>query len=250
MTTDLLFVAWQDAESRRIVPIGRVVQLQGGFQFAYVNAVLEAQSLGFEPLLSFPKLDEVYESRALPPLLSNRLMPHGRPEFSVHLEELGLSAEHAAPFTVLARSGGRRTTDRLEVFAPPTRADRGYEGLFLARGVRHVPGSEEALAKLSARSSLFVMADLQNEVNPFALVLRDSSKHLLGYVPDYLANELAAAGASPAVLNVGVERVNLAPAPVHHRLLCRFHVPADVGEKLFRGAGYRPVSPKASQTAA
>jgi hypothetical protein len=250
MAPNLLFLAWQDAESRRIVPIARLLEQGGRYQFAYINAVVEARALGFEPLLSFPRLDEVYESSELPPLLSNRLMPRGRPEFASYLGELGLSADHAEPFTVLARSGGRRTTDRLEVFAPPAKTERGYEGLFLARGVRHVPGSEEALTELRAGNSLFVMADLQNDANPAALVLRDPGKRLLGYVPDYLANEIATSGTPAASLQVGVERVNLPPAPVHHRLLCRFRLPEDVGDKLFRGESFRSISTQAWATAA
>jgi hypothetical protein len=250
MTRNLLFVTWQDAESRRIVPIGRLLQRAKGYEFAYVNAVAEARKLGFEPLLTFPDLNEVYESVDLPPILSNRLMPSGRPEFSAYLAELGLSLEHAEPFSVLSRSGGRRATDRLEVFAPPDKTEHGYEGLFLMRGVRHVPGSEAALSELAAESRLFVMADFQNEANPHALALRDAAKRLLGYVPDYLANELASADAHPSLMEIRVERLNLPPAPVQHRLLCRFCVPDPIGDRLFRGESFRPVSQKATASAA
>lgn len=250
-TRDLLFVAWQDAESRRIVPIGRLLRRDGRYEFAYVNAVSDARALGFEALLTYPDLEEVYESRDLPPLFSNRLLPKRRPELAEYLGELGLSVEQGEPFTVLSRSGGRRTTDRLEVFAPPEQMNDGnYQGLFLARGVRHVPGSEAALAQLGAASPLFVMADVQNSTNSAALALRDGAQHLLGYVPDYLANELVTAGASPALLQVTAERINLPPAPVHHRLLCRFRMPGKVGGTLFRGEGYQPLSPKAAATAA
>ena len=81
-TRDLLFVAWQDAESRRIVPIGRLLRRDGRYEFAYVNAVSDARALGFEALLTYPDLEEVYESRDLPPLFSNRLLPKRRPELA------------------------------------------------------------------------------------------------------------------------------------------------------------------------
>lgn len=246
----LLFVAWQDPESRQILPIGRLLRQGQTYEFSYIQAVEEAKQLGFEPLLTFPDLNEVYRSDELPPLFSNRLMPKSRPEFARYLSELGLSVGAAEPFTVLSRSGGRRATDRLEVFSPPAERESLYEGVFLLRGVRHVPHSEEALAHLPAQSCLFVMADVQNPANSAALALRDEEKRLLGYVPDYLASELGAAGAKPSCLCVTVLKVNPPPAAVHQRVLCQYQCPQDVGGILFRGSRYQPISKRATDIAA
>ncbi len=69
-------------------------------------AVREATDLGFQPLLSFPELSTVYITSELPPLFTNRLMPKSRPDFPGYITELGLTAEQAEPFAVLARSEG------------------------------------------------------------------------------------------------------------------------------------------------
>jgi hypothetical protein len=246
----VLFVAWQEPVSRNILPIGRLLKHGEEYEFAYINAVEEAMRLGFEPLLTFPDRDGVYITDELPPLMTNRLMPRTRPDYTGYLAELGLSAENAEPFAVLARSGGRRETDSLEVFSAPLLCVEGYEGYFLARGVRHLPESESALLSQKAGDRLYVMADVQNEANPAALLLRTASKHCVGYVPDHLANELNDAGADLTAVKVTVARVNLPPAPMLHRLLCHFSCPSTLGAQLYRGPRYQPVSARATRSAA
>ncbi len=238
---NLLYVAWQASESRRILPVARLLRTGDGYEFTYIGAVNEARKLGFLPLVTFPELGEVYRCAELPPLFSNRVMSPSRPDFRRHLAEFALSSEDGEPFTVLARSGGRRTTDKLEVFAPPAPLATGAEGLFLARGVRHVAGSEEALQDLVPGATLGVLAEPNNDVNPAALLLQDARGRTLGYVPDYLANELARVGGSPELLQVTVVKVNPAPAPVHHRLLCKYVWTGDSEHRLFAGDEYQPL---------
>jgi hypothetical protein len=84
------------------------------------------RSLALSPC-SFPSLEGVYRSSFLLSLFSNRVMNHSREEYDEYVADLGLSPDQAEPFTVLARSGGRRSTDKLEVFAPPTVTSRGVE---------------------------------------------------------------------------------------------------------------------------
>lgn len=118
--------------SRRILPVARLLEHNGGYEFAYINAVEEATRLGFNALMSFPELDAVYHATDLPLLFTDRLMPKSRPDFTGYITELGLTAEQAEPFAVLARSEGRRATDSLEIFSGPLPCDDGYEGFFLA----------------------------------------------------------------------------------------------------------------------
>jgi hypothetical protein len=247
---EVLFVAWQEPDSRRILPIARLLKHHGDYEFAYINAVEEATRLGFKPLLSFPELGTVYNATELPPLFTNRLMPKSRPAFSGYITELGLTAEQAEPFAVLARSEGRRATDSLEIFSGPLPCADGYEGFFLARGVRHLPDCEEALKSVAPGDRLYVMADVQNDSNPGALLLRTASKHVVGYFPDHLANELHEARADLSTVRVTVSRVNPPPAPTVHRLLCHFTCPSELGTQLYRGPRYHPLSSRATQFAA
>lgn len=240
--SQLLFVAWQDAASGQIIPVGRLLRLEQGYEFAYIASVRKAEALGFAPLVTFPELASVYRSAQLPPLFSNRLMSASRRDFAEHLQRLGMSESEAEPFTILARSAGRRETDKLEVFAPPQVVGDIAEGVFLVRGLRHIPGAEAAAEQLQQGARLFVMVDVQNEVNPAALALRTERRELLGYVPDYLARELANHDLPGSLLQVEVKQVNPAPAPVHHRLLCQFKYSQQGGPELFTGADYQPVS--------
>lgn len=243
----VLFVAWQDPETRRILPVARVVtRPETGYEFAYIEAVSEAQAFGFLPLLSFPELPQVYRSRELWPLLHNRLLQSSRPDYADYLEQLGLAASYAEPFTVLGRSGGRRATDKLELFSPPTATTQGrLSCVVLARGVRHLSGAEEAIAYLQTGDRLHVLVDPTNQYNPRALKLchRDA---VVGYLPDYLASELSC---DPAQIETFVRKVNLPPAPVHHRLLLEVTFPA-TDPLPFSGGKYRPLSAEASALAA
>jgi hypothetical protein len=122
---------------------------------------------------------------------------------------------------VLGRTNGRRATDRVETILVPVPDALGrYRTHFFLRGVSHSPGAEEMIAKLDPDELLTLVEDASNDYNRRARQLH-ARGHQLGYVPDYLVNDLDAlesAGVVPAVFG---ERVNLRPQPAHYRLLCR-----------------------------
>lgn len=244
-----VFLAWQCSESRRIMPIGRLVSLgEQGYEFSYIRAVSQAQELGFQALVAFPELNVIYRSAQLPALFSNRVMPMSRPDYPAFVSELGL-APGARAIDVLGRSGGRRTTDELEIFNTPTKLDGGLQEMhFLARGVRHIPGAENTITTLNPGDQLLVLRDEQNPHAPHARLLRTSDTKLVGFLPDYLALELTTAAVEPTALVVTVEKANLAPTPVHHRLLCKAQLPSK--HVLFAGDEYLPLVSGATPVAA
>jgi hypothetical protein len=229
--------------------VGRLVSLDSGrYEFSYIRAVIEAQQCGFCPLVSFPELNVVYRSAQLPALFSNRVMPKARPDYPEFVTELGLLLD-VSPLELMGRSGGRRVTDDLEVFSPPSRGTSGELGQFiLVRGVRHVPHAEEAILSLQAGERLLVLRDEQNPHAPHARLLRTDGKELVGYLPDYLAIELNQLGLNSAELTVTVERINPEPSPVSHRVLCRVDFPSDW--RLFAGERYQPLAEGATLVAA
>jgi hypothetical protein len=179
-------------------------------------------------------------------LLHNRLLQPSRPDYSEHLTQLGLDTLSAEPFTVLGRSGGRRTTDKLELFSPPTPTEDGrLRCVVFARGVRHVPGADEAIAGLQADTQLQAVADINNPYNPKALKIRHGDA-FVGYLPDYLASELSC---EPETIEVVVHKVNVPPASVHQRLLLQITLPS-ADPAPFSGERYRPLSAAASRVAA
>jgi len=247
---NFVFLAWQCSASRRILPVGRLLKLESGeHEFVYIRAVEKAQQMGFVPPLSLPHLDEVVRSAELPPLFKNRVMPVSRPDYPAFVRELGLSSA-VDPLQLMGRSGGRRVTDEFEVFSPPVDLPNGKSEMYvLVRGVRHVKGAEEAIAGLVPGQRLLVLRDEQNPHALHAKLLRTDGTELVGYLPDYLAQELDGPG-KPSLkeLFVTVEKVNPPPAPVHHRLLCRVEFPTT--DSLFKGTDYAPIGIGATSVAA
>src|SRR5262249_50637405 len=139
--TRTLFLTWQDPASRRWFPIGRLLSNSRKFMFVYTRGVLQAVKAGnFQPLAAFPDLNKVYTANELFPLFSNRLLPTSRPDYGNYLRWLGVSDLETDPVVILARSGGERATDTLQIHPCPEKLDNGsYTLLFLMHGIGHMP---------------------------------------------------------------------------------------------------------------
>lgn len=223
-----LFVSWRDPDSGSIHPVGRLIRRidsEGeSFSFAYLK--LAEQLEGFATLPGLPELHTRYDSDHLFPVFANRVMPRTRPEFDALAARVDLTGD-ADPFEVLARSGGRRATDRIEVFMAPERTASGDSSvLFFARGLRHLDGAMDAVSELHSGDELTLADDPTNAHNPRAVVLRVSDGRQVGWVPDYLVehvHELRQLNAAEP--NASVEHVNEPSVPSHMRLLCRLEAP-------------------------
>ncbi|HYZ85383.1 MAG TPA: HIRAN domain-containing protein [Bryobacteraceae bacterium] len=245
-----IFLAWQDPQKRRWYPIGRLSSNGRRFVFVYTNGALDAQQTGgFVPLAAFPDLGRVYQSDSLFPLFSNRLLPLSRPDYPLFLDWLNVTRANANPLALLARSGGQRATDTLEVFPYPEElADGVYETCFFLHGLSHMPADAvQRASALAPGERLLVMWDFQNPHDPDALALRTAETypgdiHVIGYCPRFLRGEilkLMTSGDNPP--EVTVERVNPTPAPVQFRVLCRLRMRWAAGFKPFGGTEYQPI---------
>jgi hypothetical protein len=245
-----LFVAWQDPERRSIEPVASlatVVDRDGRHQyrFAYLRRARELD--GFEPFTAFPDLSVDYYSDELFPFFANRLMARSRTDYEAMLSLLDLSVE-AEPFEVLARSGGRRATDQIEVFPEPTRDENGRATcIFFVRGLRYFEGSEDVAEELKVNEEMRILTDHHNPVNRWAVLVaqpRNGDLKLLGYVPDYLAShtQRMLSECGPALVQVTVEHVNVRETPRHMRVLCRMTSCWPPGYEPFDDPGYRAIS--------
>jgi hypothetical protein len=218
-----LIVTWKSDVSKGILPVAELIirVVDPHYRFGYLEGAREAQRWGFQPFLAFPSLQARYESKALFPFFANRVLPTTRPDYLESLNAVGLDARNVSVAEILGRTNGRRATDRIEtILVPIPDAEGRYRTRFLLRGVNHTPGAEEVIAKLDPDEPLTLVEDTSNEYNPRARRLH-ARGHKLGYVPDYLIEDLDAiehAGVVPAVFG---ERVNLPPHAAHYRLLCR-----------------------------
>lgn len=254
----VLFVAWQNPEKRGIRVVGRLRKiLVGGksrYEFAYVKGALDAHTeYGFRPFLAFPELQDAYYSDTLFPFFTNRVLRSTRRDYPAYIEDLGLTLEDATPERILARSGGKRMTDQVEIFAPPQRDPESDldEMFFLLRGLRYMPaGTEERIARLAPGDRLCCMLDFQNPQNQCAVALRTGDNHLLGYMPDYLVEDVTRLRERDEPLTVLVDRVNPPPAPQGHRLLCRLQARWPADHKPFSDERFQPIVPMPEDTSA
>jgi hypothetical protein len=115
-----LFLAWQDTHSRSWFTIGKLTYDGKKYRFVYTQGAKEAQNIcDFQPLYSFPDLEQVYTSIHLFPVFSNRLMSPSRPDYAKFLKWLNIPEQEDDHLAILARSGGERETDNLAVFPYP-----------------------------------------------------------------------------------------------------------------------------------
>lgn len=248
--TKKLFLAWQDPVSRRWFTIGRLTFDGGLYRFTYTQGVHEAQrESGFQPLQMFPDFHAEYESDELFPLFSNRLMPRSRPDYAEFVQWLSLAEHDHEPMALLARSGGARVTDTLEVFPCPERDASGqYQVHFFVHGLSHMPPSSiERASRLQPGETLLLLQDFQNPRDPRALMMRTaesmpSDMHLMGYCPRYLLDDaLNLLEKDCRLAQVTVERVNPPPVPAQFRLLCRMTMNWVNGFEPFSSAAYQPL---------
>ena len=218
-----LFVAWQSpAPSRSWFPIGRLdAENNQTFLFRYTQGALDAQKeSGFEPLLSFPKFNNRYESNELFPIFKNRVLDANRKDFAEYLSWLDLDPAHADPIEILGLTGGERQTDSLEVFPKIIkRADRSFSCRFFLHGLRHV--SEPARAKanqLITGSPLQIAVELNNPTG-LAIQLQTVDCYMIGWAPRYLVRDLIAVINVHPDVSASIVRVNEFGSPLARRIL-------------------------------
>ncbi len=136
---------------------------------------------------------------------------------------LGLTRAEATPIELLARSGGQSAHDTLQVVPAPTVAEGTFRVQFLASGVSHAqqedPKVERIIARLAPGTQLDLVDDLTNDFNPKAMLISHKG-HSLGWLPDYMVEEVRDARARSERVEVTVEHANGSGAPWHLRLLC------------------------------
>ncbi len=255
-----LFVAWQQPKSRRYFPVGRLGLAANAdsddiarYEFAYIRGALDAVKEGFQPFLAFPDLNRVYRSEDLPPFFANRVMPRSRPDFANAVAWLGLDPSTADEMTILARNGGVRATDSLELFPRPLldATTACYQTWFLAHGLRYLhPSAHKRIAMLTTDDRLYILPDVQNPADSLALALRSDDRVFVGYVPRYLLEDtwqlLQECGWD--VVKVFVDQLNPSPAPLQQRLLCRLEACWPDGFVPFAGPTYQPISAEQKAT--
>ncbi len=218
-----LFVACQNPTSRSWYPVGKLTRVNDEYCFNYTKGLSKLPD--FRAFGRLTDLRAQYRSKVLFPLFANRILPKNRPEHEEYVSWLALDVGDHNALDELARTGGRRATDAIELIPCPEPNDAGeYETLFFCRGLRHLTDDTRArVSQLNSGDRLFILRDVQNSVDPSALLMRTGEPvSVVGYAPAYLSAEFEQLIEinGPNAIRVTVERVN-ADAPMQYRLLCR-----------------------------
>ncbi|MFP5309592.1 MAG: hypothetical protein ACLGIR_08440 [Actinomycetes bacterium] len=217
-------VVWQHPSSRAFYVVGDLTIEQGddgtiaSSRYVYRS---EARTVpGFEPFVAFPDLGRDYASDGLLSMFDNRVMSPRRSDFPRYASALGLSPDGADPVELLARSGGGRATDTVQLVPEPERHDDGSESrLFLVSGVRHKDPEGKLTGALTEGDELIMRDEPDNEWSPRAVLLAGDGEPF-GYVPNYLLDYLHKAR-DAAPVRIMVEHVNGPEVPPHLRVLAR-----------------------------
>ncbi len=197
-----LFLGWQftaKGDSRscpmgKWYPLGRLDEDSGDplYRFRFINGAVRAQEDRiFVTKMVFPKLDGDYRSRELFAVFRNRVINESRPERPRYLRLLGLD-EKADPFEIMAISGGVKMTDYFITFP---KLERDAEGWFACRFFLRVNDSVnqpslKRVADLKPDEPLLVSLELNHPTVGAAVQMLTEDYHMIGWGPDYLANEL------------------------------------------------------------
>lgn len=156
------------------------------------------------------------------------------------LDDLGHTL-HA--FELLARSNGRRETDRFELFAPPVIQNNVASFYFFTRGVRYL--AREFQKKWETEDPIGPpQAKLEpcNKVDGFAVQLTSPDHFPMGYVPQYYSQTIFELLLSRQMAEFAVFRRNPPPAPTRERLLIKASLQVPQGWVFDDSQDFRSIS--------
>ncbi|SFV71548.1 hypothetical protein MNB_SV-13-223 [hydrothermal vent metagenome] len=218
-----LILSWKNPYNNKRVPIGRLYFKDDYYCFRYTKGALNEKE--FRPFDSMDRLDRVYQSKELFPMFKNRLLQKSRPEYKEYLGWLNIKTDSIHPMEELALTGGVRATDSFELYPLPQEKEGNYVVSFFSRGIRHLAKSyNQRIEGLGENRKLYLMRDIQNKLDGYALVLRtDNPIELVGYCPSFYTKDfnrlIENNGANDIFLRVVKNNLD---APSQLKLLCEF----------------------------
>lgn len=215
-----LLLIWQNPSSRVFRRVGELVELADDmFTFRYLDSARDDDA--FQPLAQFPDLDRVYGPGLLPSFFRNRVMSRHRDSYNEYLRWIGLDASPDTPVEVLLRTGGSRATDTFHVVDDLRQTPDGLlVSRFFVSGIRYLAEADGALAQVVEGQRLQLRPAPENAFNNRAMLVAVIDGTPVGYVPEWLLDDLHELRTRASSLSITAERINL-DAPSHLKLLCR-----------------------------
>lgn len=219
-------VVWQNVQTRQFVHVGWLEFTGSEFTFSYTaDARLDPD---FEPFPAFSRFGGTYTSTELFSFFADRLVSTARAEYDELVAALGLTRQIATPVELLTRSWGTTPHDTIQVVPEPFEDAEGNQvRLFLVSGLRHVERDVKRVtarvARLREGRHLELCDEPDNSYNPRAIALQSDGRGV-GWIPDYLLDEVHKQREAGYQVSVFVEKANGPETPWHLRLLCRVEV--------------------------
>nr|VFJ71190.1 MAG: HIRAN domain-containing protein [Candidatus Kentron sp. FW] len=219
---NVLYVGWQNPETRRWYTIGCLVKRNERYQFNYTKGALDASKASpssFQYLERMKDPDKTYYSDKLFPLFANRLLNKSRPEYPEYLTWMSVD-EDTGELELLARSGGRRATDQFCIYPKVEPNEKGEIVLyFFSHGIRYLKNTEQEKIEHLKPGDTLQLTPENNDHDSYALSLETESSVRIGYCPRYLNQGLRRISGQ-SLISLVVEKVN-PDAPLQFRLLCK-----------------------------
>lgn len=220
--TNSVYVAWQAPDTRDWHVVGNLQERNSGYVFKYTKGALK--STKFTKFSGMTDVRETYVSEELFPLFKNRLLSPRRPEYPSFIKWLGFEEDSVNPIDILARSGGLRSTDQLQIFKKIEVDPEGkFEHFFFLHGLSYLNSmANDRVSELKPGQILRLCLDLQNEYDGDAVVVRaDKPAEIVGYCPRYLSNDIKKMLLNDSKsITLTVEKIS-DDAPHNYRLLCK-----------------------------
>lgn len=192
---DYIYLVWKDYKNRQRYIVGELSK-NGKYEFKYrINDLDTVIEKGFEPLIAFPNIKEVYESHDIFPAFSSRLPDRRRKDVKEILAKYKLEKYDA--FELLKKSGGKLPTDSFEFIDPIFLDEANIEREFYVAGVRHhdyCNGKDKNLRfKVEINEKLVLEKDQNNKYDRFAVKVMNIENKVLGFVPVFFSKEISEA---------------------------------------------------------
>jgi len=237
-----LVLSWKNSTTHMWTPVGKLKYQNNHYVFQYTKGALSSKE--FKPFEKMDNLTKIYESEELFPLFKNRLLQKSRPEYSEYLEWLDIKETEMHPMEELALTGGVRATDSLQLFPIPMESNGYYEVKFFSHGIRYLaPSYIERANQLSNGDKLYLMKDIQNNHDEYALTLRtEDPPELVGYCPKNYVKDFNNLIEENGAANIEVSVIkNNTTAPSQLKLLCKFKAKWYEGFSPFSDEDFQPI---------
>ncbi|WP_330924886.1 HIRAN domain-containing protein [Candidatus Sororendozoicomonas aggregata] len=219
-----VYLAWQSSDTRIWHVVGLLKEHDAGYSFNYTKGALASDK--FIAFNGMEDMNKTYISEDLFPLFKNRILSSKRPEYPSFLKWIGLDSEDASALNVLGRSGGLRSTDKLQMFKRFEIDDNGkFEQIFFVHGLSHLQESaSQRISELKPGDTLKLCLDVQNDYDRHAVFLRaDSPAEIIGFCPRYITRDITKLIVDyKSDITITVESL-CDEAPANYRLMCKLN---------------------------